>query len=146
MLLEQFDPAESAVINPDMVTQPIENYPDVTVSCFSEKLFSAVLSFFEPEVIGHIHSCSGLNPVYAVEYKGRRFALFLSCVGEPKCINDYEDLMAMGSKCLILLGNCGVLDRSIKDCGIIIPTAALRDEGASYHYAPPSDTIEVNKK
>ena len=54
--------------------------------------------------------------------------------------------MAMGSKCLILLGNCGVLDRTIEDCGIIIPTKAIRDEGSSYHYAPPSDTIDVNKK
>ena len=54
--------------------------------------------------------------------------------------------MAMGSRCLILLGNCGVLDKSIEDCGIIIPTKAIRDEGFSYHYAPPSDTIEVNAK
>ena len=54
--------------------------------------------------------------------------------------------MAMGSKRIILLGNCGVLDKSIEDCGIIIPTSALRDEGTSYHYAKASDTIEVNKK
>ena len=41
----------------------------------------------------------------------------------------------MGLKKLILFGNCGVLDRSIEDCGIIIPTRAIRDEGSSYHYA-----------
>ena len=67
-------------------------------------------------------------------------------MGEPKCIVDYEDIMAMGSKRLILLGNCGVLDRSIEDCGIIIPTQAIRDEGCSYHYAPPGERIEVNRK
>ena len=43
--------------------------------------------------------------------------------------------MVMGSKKHILLGNCGVIDKSIEDCGIIIPTSALRDEGTSYHYA-----------
>ena len=59
---------------------------------------------------------------------------------------EYEDLMAMGSRRLILLGNCGVLDKNIEDCGIIIPTAALRDEGTSYHYAEPADIIKVNKK
>lgn len=146
MILEQFDPSKTAVINPDMVVQPIENFPEVTVSCFSVELFNNVLSFFEPELIGNVHSCSGLNPVYAVMYKDERFAFYLSGVGGPKCVGDYEDIMAMGSKRLILLGNCGVLDRSIKDCGIIIPTAAIRDEGTSYHYAPASDTIEVNKK
>ena len=52
----------------------------------------------------------------------------------------------MGSKRLILLGNCGVLDKTIEDCGIIIPTAAIRDEGTSYHYTEPGDMIEVNKQ
>ncbi len=51
----------------------------------------------------------------------------------------------MGAKRIILLGNCGVLDKSIEDCGIIIPTKAIRDEGTSYHYAPASDYIQVNK-
>ena len=67
-------------------------------------------------------------------------------VGEPLCVAQYEDVIAMGSKRLIMLGNCGVLDTSIEDCGIIIPTEAIRDEGTSYHYAPASDRISVNKK
>ena len=38
------------------------------------------------------------------------------------------------------------LDRDIEATSIIIPTAALRDEGTSYHYLPDSDEVEVNKK
>ena len=52
----------------------------------------------------------------------------------------------MGARRIILVGNCGVLDKTIEDCGIIIPTAALRDEGTSYHYAPASDSIPVNRR
>ena len=52
----------------------------------------------------------------------------------------------MGARRFILLGNCGVLDKSIEDCGIIIPTRAIRDEGTSYHYAPAADYIQVNRK
>ena len=52
----------------------------------------------------------------------------------------------MGAKRIILLGNCGVLDKQIEDCGIIIPTKAIRDEGTSYHYAPASDLIDVNTR
>ena len=146
MLLHEFDPNKDAVINPEMLVNKIEDFPDVTVSCFSKKLFNHVLSFFDPKQITEVHSAVGLTPVYEVVYQGECFAFYQSYVGEPKCIGDYEDIMAMGSKCLILLGNCGVLDRTIEDCGIIIPTKAIRDEGASYHYAPPSDTIDVNKK
>ena len=146
MILEEFDTTMDAVINPDMIVEKIEDFPDVTVSIFSRTLFQNILDFFEPKLIGNVHTADGLNPIYEVEYKGERFAFFKSYVGEPKCIGEYEDIIAMGSKCLILLGNCGVLDKNIKDCGIIIPTKAIRDEGCSYHYAPASDTIEVNHK
>lgn len=47
---------------------------------------------------------------------------------------------------VILFGNCGVLDRDIADCSIILPTSALRDEGTSFHDAPPSEEIEVNPR
>ncbi len=146
MLLAEFDPARSAVIDPEMVAKPVEHFPELTVSCFSKSLFDAVLSDFDAKKIAELHFGFRRNPVYEVTYKGQRFALFQSYVGEPTCVAQYEDLIAMGSKRLILLGNCGVLDRSIEDCGIIIPTAALRDEGTSYHYLPPSDSLAVNPK
>lgn len=146
MLLNDFDENKDAIINPEMCVTKIDNFPDVTISCFSEKLFNNVLSAFDATEIGYVHSATGLNPVYEVEYKGNKFALFHSLVGAPLCTSQYEDLIAMGSKRLILLGNCGVLDKTIEDCGIIIPTSALRDEGTSYHYVKASDSIEVNKK
>ncbi len=147
MLLTEFDPTRSAVIDPAAIHAPVEDFPAVTVSCFSRQLFAALLELFEKKrIIGVVHMATALHPVYEVIYKGRRFALFQSYVGEPGCVGVYEDVMAMGSKRLILFGNCGVLDKNIQDCGIIIPTAAIRDEGLSYHYAPASDTIPVNKK
>ncbi|MBR4979003.1 MAG: nucleoside phosphorylase [Clostridia bacterium] len=146
MLLEEFDSDRSAIIEPDMVVKKLDGFPEVTVSCFSYQLFASVVSLLDAKKIAELRSAVGPSPVYEDDYKGKRFALFQSRVGEPLCVADYEDLTAMGSKRLILLGNCGVLNRSIEDCGIIIPTEAIRDEGTSYHYAEPSDTIEVNKK
>ena len=144
MLLEEFDANKTAIINPDMCVEKIENFPEVTISCFSEELFNEVLEFFRAKEIASVHSASGLNPIYEVTYKGKRFAMFKSMVGEPLCVGQYEEIIAMGSKRLILLGNCGVLDKRIEDCGIIIPIKAVRDEGTSYHYAKPCDTIDVN--
>ncbi|SDB09134.1 Phosphorylase superfamily protein [Ruminococcaceae bacterium FB2012] len=146
MLLEEFDKDKSAVIDPQMLIQKIDYFPEVTVACFSRQLFESVLEMFEPKLIVELHSAIAAKPVYEVVYKGRRFAFYQAFVGEPMAVGEYEELIAYGSKRLILFGNCGVLDSGIEDCGIIIPTAAIRDEGCSYHYAPPSDTIEVNKK
>lgn len=146
MLLEEFDSSPSAIIDPQMLLEKLPDFPEVTVSCFSRELFEKTLGLFEPKQIASLHSAAAHKPVYEVSYNGCRFAFYQAGVGEPFAVAEYEDLIAMGSKRLILLGNCGVLDRSIEDCGMIIPTAALRDEGTSFHYAPPSDEIEVNKK
>jgi len=146
MLLTEFDPSSRAVIDPEMCVHPVEGLPEIAVSCFSHHLFEAVLAFFQPERICGVGGANGKAPVYAVDYRGRRIAFYESRVGEPACIGDFEDLIAMGLKKLILFGNCGVLDRSVEDCGIIIPTRAIRDEGSSYHYAAAADFIDVNRK
>lgn len=146
MLLHEFDETVPAVIEPAMYLEKIPDFPEVTVACFSKELFESVLLVFEPKVLCELYSAIGVKPVYAVEYGGKRFAFYQAYVGEPLCVGEYEELIAMGSKCLILTGNCGVLDPEIADCGIIIPTKAIRDEGCSYHYAPAGDTIDVNTK
>ena len=38
MLLDEFDKETNAVINPDMVTEKIEGFPEVTISCFLRKV------------------------------------------------------------------------------------------------------------
>ena len=146
MLLQEFDPARRAVINPDQMFQPIPNFPETMVSIFSHQLFDKILEFLGGGEIACTHDVDGIWPVYEVKYKGRRFAFYKARLGAPACVGSFEDVIPMGVKRIILLGNCGVLDRSIQDCGIIIPTRALRDEGTSYHYAPAADFIEVNKK
>ena len=122
MLLTEFDPSSRAVIDPEMCVHPVEGLPEIAVSCFSHHLFEAVLAFFQPERICGVGGANGKAPVYAVDYRGKCIAFYESRVGEPACIGDFEDLIAMGLKKLVLFGNCGVLDRDVfhqvlADCG-----------------------------
>ena len=146
MLLNEFDENRNAVINPDMVLKKMENFPDTIVSVFSHQLFNTIVEFLGGVQIAETHDVDGVWPVYEVEYKGKRFAFYKARLGGPACVGCFEDVLALGGKRIILLGNCGVLDKSIKDCGIIIPTKAIRDEGTSYHYVPANDFIDVNVK
>ena len=146
MVLEEFDYDKSAVIEPRFVHQPVEGFPETVISIFHHTLFLRIAEFLGGVIIAATKDVDGHWPVYEVQYKGHRFALYKARLGAPACVGSFEDLIPMGAKRIILLGNCGVLDKSIEDCGIIIPTKAIRDEGTSYHYAPPSDYIEVNRK
>lgn len=67
----------------------------------------------------------------------------LAQVGAPACVGDFEELGARGVRNFIVLGSCGVLKPEHKADQIILPATAIRDEGTSYHYAAPSDTIAL---
>lgn len=146
MLLTEFDSARDAVINPDMIHSKVPNFPETLVSVFSHQLFKAVLNFLGGRIIAMTGDVDGNWPIYEATYKDKQFAFYKARLGAPACVGCFEDVIPMGVKRIILLGNCGVLDSNIKDCGIIIPTKAIRDEGTSYHYAPAADYIDVNKK
>lgn len=146
MLLTEFDPNPSAVINPDLLHKPVADFPETVVSVFSHQLFASIAALLDGTVIAETHDADGVWPVYAVLYHGKRLGFCKARVGAPACVGQFEDVIAFGAKRILLLGNCGVLDRAIADCGIIIPTAAIRDEGTSYHYAPAGDLLPVNTR
>lgn len=145
MLLHEFDPAETAIFNPDRLFDRLPEMPKVAVSCFSFVTFDRMLALFpDAEQIAELKCASQRFPVYKVRYKDVELALYLSGVGAPLCVGSQEEIYALGAECLVIFGTCGVLDREIADCAVILPDSALRDEGTSFHYAPPSDEIAVN--
>lgn len=146
MLLTEFDPNPYAVINPNMTMPPAEHFPKTVVAVFSSQLFAALVDFLGGTVIAQSHDVDGIWPIYEVHYRNHRFSFCKGRLGAPACVGFFEEVISLGAERIILLGNCGVLDKSIEDCGIIIPTLALRDEGTSFHYAPESDCIAVNRK
>ena len=146
MLLTEFDYDKSAVIEPWFVHKPVESFPETVIAIFSHTLFESMVTLLGGTPIANTKDVDGHWPIYEVTYKGKRFAFCKARLGAPACVGIFEDIIPMGAKRIILLGNCGVLDNTIQDCGIIIPTRAIRDEGTSYHYAPAADYIEVNCK
>ena len=146
MILTEFDPNKLAVINPHDLLQPIEGMPKVAVTCYAKETFERMLAGFEAEQIAATSTANGIIPVYKVIYKGVEIALFMMGVGAPASAAMMEDIYQLGAEKIIIFGTCGVLEKSIDDCAIIIPNSAMRDEGTSYHYVPASDEIPVNEK
>ena len=57
-------------------------------------------------------------------------------IGSPTAALIIELLASVDPKAVLLLGLCGGLHRSLKVGDFIVPTAAIRDEGASRHFMP----------
>ncbi len=147
MILEEFDPSKEAVINPWNTVQKQPGFPKVGVSCFSSRTFERMRQELGGgRIVGESCGANMVFPVYQVEYRGLELGLFMMDVGAPGCVALLEDVFEMGLEKLVLFGTCGVLDSGIEDCSVIIPNRAVRDEGTSYHYAPPSEEIDVNTR
>lgn len=146
MVLEEFDETVNSTFDPHEVENVVEGFPKVGVTCFSKKLFDQLVDKFNGIEIALNSNGNGKIPIYKINYEGHELALFMSIVGAPACIVQYEELFAMGLEKMVVFGTCGALDRSIDDLAIIIPNSAIRDEGTSYHYMKSSREVVVNPK
>lgn len=120
--------------------------PHIAVGVFSEYLIDDIVEKFECKKVGLISCANCRRPIYVMKYKDIEITLFLAGVSGPWISADIEELNVNGVDTFIIFGNCGVLDKNIEDCSIIIPNKAFRDEGISYHYLPESESVELNKE
>ena len=120
--------------------------PHIAIGIFSEHLINYIVEEFKCEKVGFC-SCANISrPVYILKYKDIEITLFIAGISGPWISADIEELNVNGVDTFIIFGNCGVLDKNIEDCSIIIPNKAYRDEGISYHYLPASESIELSPK
>ncbi len=120
--------------------------PKVAVGVFSRHLFEDVVEKYSCKEVGYMSMASLERNIYILRYKDKELTFFMAGVSGPWISSDLEELHAQGVDKFIIFGNCGVLDSSIEDCSIIIPTKAFRDEGTSYHYMEESETVDLNPK
>jgi len=146
MLLQQFDSNKVAVLNPNVFQSKVYGFPKTAMSIFDKELISDIEKNYNVQQIATIKSMTKDYPVYKIDVNGTDIAFYQTPVGAAAAVGSFEEMIEMGTENLLLVGCCGCLDSAIEDYSIIIPTAALRDEGTSYHYMPASDEVEIDSK
>ena len=147
MLLEEFDDSKTAVLNPEHFVKKLENMPKTCIGFFSKTVMHDFMGKYKPEMIDDsIENATAKFPVYKVVVGGKELAVTHFPVGAPACIGNVEEIIALGANNILAVGCCGCLDKSMEEYSVIIPTAAIRDEGTSYHYASASDETIIDEK
>ena len=142
MITDSFDNLSPAIINPGKK----ENAPaaDVCIVTFSHEIEKHVAENYANGEMAALWCASGKTPVYRIERNGKCFAFYRTYVGAPITVGLMEDAAAeLDCRRFILFGGAGCLNREIAHGRVMVPTAAYRDEGTSYHYAPAADYIPV---
>ena len=139
----EFDDNPQAVIMPTHEDLDL-NLPTRCVYAFLGEEIERYASSVGAEKVGEFVSATKTYPVYVMEYQGEEICLAQAPVGSAAAAQFMDWLIGYGVKQIISTGTCGVLV-DIPENVFLIPTRALRDEGASYHYVAPSRYIDINK-
>ena len=141
----EFDEDRDAFIRPEKLIKPLD-ISENAVICFFADAIEMIISQYPYEIVGHLKAESMSWPIYELDYNGKAVVLVQAIVGAPMAANHLEELTAYGCKKFIACGGCGVLQNDIAVGHLILPISAVRDEGTSYHYLPPSREVEMDEQ
>ena len=142
MITDSFDNLSPAIISP--VKKEGAPFADACIVTFSHEIEKYVAEHYASGETASLWCATGRTPVYLIERNGRRFAFYKTYVGAPITVGLMEDAAAeINCTKFVLFGGAGCLNREIAHGKVMIPTAAYRDEGTSYHYAPAADYVSV---
>lgn len=147
MLHTDFDPNRTAVINPAEIIPKLETMPENFIGVFSHRIVDEYVRRLHGVEIAHIASCMGDMPIWRCTWPdGTVFAMVCMLVGGPSAASVLEETHAMGAQKFVVFGSCGALDHDVTAGHILVPYAAVRDEGTSYHYLPPAEEIALEPR
>lgn len=135
-----FDAARDAVIEPALAIGQFD-LPAHVVLCFFRDAIVSFVGELGGREIGRLASEMGSHPVFEVDLNGRRLAIAQAGVGAPLAAAWLDELIALGGRAFIAAGGAGVLVPDLAMGHVVVPTAAIRDEGTSYHYLPAARDV-----
>ena len=141
MITHSFDNKTEAIIK----IETKENAPKVD-ACIDLFLRHRAVRAGALSVRAHRHDLVRVRPHARLpaRIQGKVYPFFKNGVGAPLYVGGMEDVRAeVRTDKFILFGGAGCLNKEIARGKVMVPTAAYRDEGTSYHYAPAADWIAV---
>jgi len=85
------------------------------------------------------------HPLYVLEHGGGEpVAVFCPGVGAPLACSLLEDAIAHGCSRFVACGGAGALVPGLALGHVVVPDAAVRDEGTSYHYLEPAREVRAD--
>ncbi|QPC83978.1 nucleoside phosphorylase [Phototrophicus methaneseepsis] len=143
----EHDPTDDTALHPQVLLKPHDAMPEHVVLCFFQDVIRDVTQRFPydvPHSLRHsIGSEIGPNPLHIIETEWGPLAILHPGVGAPLAAGFLEEAIALGGRKFMACGGAGVLNHTFDMGHVVVPQAAIRDEGTSYHYLPPSREVAM---
>lgn len=144
MITDSFDNKSEAIITPQAFYGEKKNICDIAIATFSREIYTAALEKYPNEVISELRAANRIKPIHLLDIGGQKIVFYLSEISSTLAATDIIEIgWRTGANKFIYYGSAGYINKEITSGKYVIPTEAYRDEGMSYHYAPPLDYIKI---
>ena len=140
----EFDNDQEAVVSPTHEELDIQ-LPSKCVFAFLGNYIDEYAEKNGALKVSEFISSTKIYPIYVLSYKGEEITLCQAPVGASAAAQLLDWLIGYGVREVISAGSCGCLE-AFEESTFLVPVKALRDEGTSYHYAPPSRFMEISER
>jgi uridine phosphorylase len=139
--LHEDDLEAEAILEPSRIYAN-NGAPRRAVMCF----FADVVEAFGSSRHAMLRTVQGGRPLYETQHRGQRVAYFYPGMGAPASVACLEEAIAMGCRDIIAVGAAGALVPDLAMGDAVVVDNAVRDEGTSFHYLPPSRTVAADER
>jgi purine-nucleoside phosphorylase len=145
----EFDDERTAIINPEIyqglnAKELMDPISDGCLFCFSMPVLKKRAAEGGLEQIGILETTNGNLPIFLCQKNGYKVAVMHPQVGAPLSAVVMEYMIFRGCKKFVIVGGAGSLVKTFDKWQLVIATSAVRDEGLSYHYLPPSREVTAD--
>jgi uridine phosphorylase len=141
----EHDPTREAFIEPARINRK-RDVPERCVISFFSDVIDKVVAGHQAQLLVENRWEDGPHPLYEISYRDQRLAFFHPGIGSAMSAALLEEVIAFGCRAFIACGGCGVLAKELVAGHLVVVTAAVRDEGASYHYLPPAREVTADPR
>lgn len=135
----EYSSQQQAVINPQ---KDMEAFPRRCMVTFFQEVLEGIVERHAVVRIGAYRSEMKQFPVYRILYENTEMCIVQAVVASGSIAMMTDWLYGQGVEAIVCCGGCGVLE-PIPAGNVLLPVRALRDEGASYKYLPPSRFVDL---
>lgn len=139
----EYDPTREAMIEPSRLIQQ-RDLPEHCVLCFFQEVIDQVVEQYHATIVFENQWENGPHRIFEIAHAGQRLAFFQPGVGAALAAGRLEEAIAAGCRKFIVCGGCGVLAHDHAVGSLFVVSAAIRDEGVSYHYLPPGREVTAH--
>ena len=136
---------EPGIISPERLHRD-RRVPDTAVLCFFNDLLADLVLEGALRQIYTLRSEIGRNPVYEYSTADGPLTVVHPGVGAPLAAGVLEELRGLGVRTIVACGGAGALRAELDLGHVVVVDSAVRDEGTSFHYAPPGRVIDADER